>query len=124
MSIGILIVDDEDDIRTLMRLVIEAANNGLEVCGEAANGPDAVRHADSDDPTVIVLDERMPGMNGIEAAAQILEHRPGQRIILCSAYLDTELKRRAKLAGIKVCLPKGDIGRIPDTIRRLAVADA
>lgn len=124
MYIGALIVDDEEDIRTLVRLVIDAANKGLFVAGEAADGGQALDKLDDIDPSVVVLDERMPGLTGVETAMQMLERRPGQIIILCSAYLDAGLQQRAEAAGIKVCLAKGDYKRIPEVLREVTSASA
>lgn len=124
MHIGTLIVDDEQDIRTLVRLVIDAANKGLFVAGEAADGRQALDRLEDLDPQVVVLDERMPGLTGVETAARMLERRPGQIIILCTAYLDADLQRRAEEAGIKICLAKGDYKRIPEVLREVASASA
>lgn len=124
MQIGALIVDDEEDIRFLIRTLIEAANRELHVSGEAATGSEALERLDDLDPQVIVLDERMPGMSGTETAALILRRRPGQRIIVCSAYLDAELRQKAEALGIKVCLTKQQIGTIPDVLRELMAENA
>jgi CheY-like chemotaxis protein len=55
----------------------------------------------------------MPGLNGLETASRIRRRRPDQPMILCSAYLDEELERKAEDVGIKVCLTKADFDRIP-----------
>jgi DNA-binding NarL/FixJ family response regulator len=119
MPIGALIVDDQDDVRLLVRMIIEAANKGLFVSGEAASGQEAVERLDETDPAVVVVDEMMPGLSGIETASLILRRRPGQPIILCTAYLDAELVARASAAGIQVCLPKEQAADLPGTIRAL-----
>ena len=119
MQIGAFIVDDQEDIRLLVRMIIEAANNGLFVSGEASSGQEAMERLDESDPAVVVVDEMMPGLSGIETAALILRRRPGQRIILCTAYLDQELIERAQAAGIQVCLPKEQATKLPGTIRAL-----
>jgi len=120
--VGTLIVDDEDDIRTLLRLIIQAANEGLFVAGEAVNGIEALETIDAIDPRVVVLDEMMPGMTGIDAAREILARRPSQIIILFTAYLDDELREKAAAAGIKLCLSKDEFTLIPKALR--AVQDA
>jgi YesN/AraC family two-component response regulator len=120
MSVGTLIVDDEEDIRLLLRMTIEAANEGLFVAGEAADGAEAIERADQVEPTIVVLDQRMPGMTGLETAAELMARRPGQRIVLCSAYLDPELQRAATTMGISACVGKGDIPRIAETLKQLA----
>jgi CheY-like chemotaxis protein len=116
-QISALIVDDEEDIRVLIRMVIRTGGDDLVVCGEAADGSEALAQIDQQDPDVVILDQRMPGLNGIETAKQILERRPGQCIVLCTAYLDTDLRREAEAVGIEVCLPKGDIRRLPEVLR-------
>ena len=118
--IGAFIVDDEEDIRVLIRLIVNAANNGLFVSGEAANGPEALDAVDDVDPSVVVVDEMMPGMSGIETAIRILHRRPGQRIILCSAHLDDDLRRQADAVGVTLCLPKSSVASMAAAIRLVA----
>lgn len=115
----VLIVDDEEDIRTLMRLVIEGSGLRLVVCGEAEDGAQALEKVQALDPKVVVLDQRMPGLTGLETAKRILEERPWQEIILCTAYLDSDLQKNADEIGIKICLAKGEIKRIPTAIAEL-----
>jgi DNA-binding NarL/FixJ family response regulator len=55
----------------------------------------------------------MPQVGGLEAAPLILERRPGQKILLCSAFVDQETCDRAEAAGIAVCLSKDDLEEIP-----------
>jgi two-component system vancomycin resistance associated response regulator VraR len=119
MPIGAFIVDDQEDVRLLVRMIIEAADKGLFVSGEAASGREAMERLEETDPAVVVVDEMMPGLSGIETAVLILRRRPGQRIILCSAYLDEELIERANAAGIHVCLAKEQAAKLPGTIRAL-----
>ena len=115
-----LIVDDDDDIRFLVRLTIELANGGLSVSGEAATGEAAIASWESDRPEVIVLDYRMPGMSGLEVAQHILTQDPNQPIILYSANLDDETVAKAARLGIRECLAKGDYGDLPDALWRHA----
>jgi CheY-like chemotaxis protein len=119
-QISALIVDDEADIRVLIRMVISTGGDDLVVCGEAADGREALALVEDQNPDVVILDQRMPGLNGIETAKAILQRRPGQRIVLCTAYLDSELQREAEAVGILVCLPKGEIRKIPQVLRYIA----
>ena len=119
MQIGALIVDDQEDIRLLVRMIIEAANHGLFVSGEAASGQEAMERLEETDPAVVVVDEMMPGLSGIETASLILRRRPGQPIILCTAYLDDDLLARARAVGIQVCLPKEEAANLPGAIYAL-----
>jgi DNA-binding NarL/FixJ family response regulator len=114
-----LIVDDEPDLRLLLRLAIEQRNEGLTVAGEAAEGRAALDQLDAVDPTVVVLDQMMPGMDGLETAAHILERRPGQLIVLYSAFLDDELEEQAKQAGITACMLKGRAKDLAEFLHQL-----
>jgi len=113
---GTLIVDDEEDIRMLVRAVIRRANEGLSVVGEAATGEEAVEFCRSAPPDVVLLDYRLPGINGLETAQRILADQPGQSIILFSAFLDPDTVRRATEVGVRACLDKGDVTKIPEAL--------
>jgi DNA-binding NarL/FixJ family response regulator len=108
-----LIVDDDDDMRFLVRVLIEAANEGLAVAAEARNATEAVDRWREHQPDVVVLDNRMPGRSGLDVAAEILAEQPDQSIILFSAYLDDETVLRADALGIRACLSKEDYDQLP-----------
>ena len=121
-----LIVDDEMDMRLLVRVVIELANEGLSVVGEAADGVEAFdvwrELAGPPQPDVVILDNRMPRQGGIDTAAKMLAERPGQIVILYSAFLDAATRAKAKEIGIAACLDKNQLQTLPDTIRGLVGA--
>ena len=120
----VLIVDDDLDMRLLVRIAIEVANEGLEVVGEAADGHEAIavwRELDGPPvPDVIILDNRMPGLTGIEVAERILDERPGQIVILYSAFVDAAVRSEAERLGVAAVVSKGDHRSLPDLVRRLA----
>lgn len=116
-----LIVDDEEDMRFLIRCTIETANNGLTVAGEAADGEAALRSWADASPEIVVLDQRMPGMSGLEVARRMLQQRPDQPIILFSAYLDDETLDAARTLGIRACMPKSAWADLPRAIWQHAV---
>lgn len=120
-AIRTLIVDDQQDVRLLLRVLIDAANEGLQVVGEASSGREAIDQVDVVDPLVIVFDEMMPGMTGVEAAAQIRQRRPTQLMILCTAYLDEAVRARARAVGMNAWLDKENVTELPDLIRRLVI---
>ena len=122
MEIAVLVVDDQEDIRLLMEMLITAANEGLFVSGSAANASEAIKHIAIEQPSVVVLDQMMPDTTGVELAEMIRKRIPGQRMVMCSAYLDPDLRRRAAAAGITVCLAKEDVDRLPDILREVAAA--
>jgi two-component system chemotaxis response regulator CheY len=117
---GVLIVDDEEDMRALLRSTIEIANEGLRVAGEAVDGEDAVAQWREKRPEIVVLDQRMPGATGLEVAQQILSEHPDQTIILFSAYLDQEIVDAAARLGIRACMSKREISRVPEALWKYA----
>ncbi len=120
----ILVVDDEADMRKLVRAVIEIANDGLEIVAEATDGAEAMavwRGLNGPpEPDVVILDNRMPHASGVEVAQEILRERPGQLVVLHSAYLDDGIRAEAASVGIAACVPKADVFTLPDVIRQLA----
>jgi DNA-binding NarL/FixJ family response regulator len=117
-----LIVDDDDDMRFLVRVLIEAANEGLAVAAEARNGDEAVDRWREHRPDVVVLDNRMPGRSGLEVAAEILAEAPEQSIILFSAFLDDETLARADALGVRACLSKDHYDQLPAALWRYGPA--
>src|SRR5207253_713458 len=101
----VIIADDSDDMRALVRLVLLAASYTV-VC-EAPDGDVAVRcweHHRSPDLFAVVLDQRMPGLTGLEVAERILRDDPDQRAILFSAGLTDEIRQQAEAIGVTACL--------------------
>jgi len=115
-DIRVLVVDDEDDMRALVSATIEMADEGLMVAGEAADGEEAIAMWREQRPKVVVLDERMPGPSGVETAQRILAEDPEQAIVLFTAYPDPDLFRTAMQLGIRYCLSKPEIRRLPDAL--------
>ncbi len=102
--IRVMVVDDTDHVRQMLSSMLTL--DGFEVVEEAASGAEAVRRVEGADPDVVVLDYRMPGMDGLATARSIKERRPGQLIVLYTAFIDADLQRAADEAGVAVCLGK------------------
>ena len=115
-----MIVDDHADVRFLIRMIIEDAGGDVVVAGEAASAEAALAAIDAVDPDVVVLDALMPVVDGFAAAERIRARRPAQAILLCSGWVDGEVRRRAAAAGISACVSKDSFATIPAEIRRLA----
>lgn len=109
VTIRVLLVDDDDDIRFLMRKALERVSPPLFTVAESDSGEDALSQIGHIDPAVVVLDEMMPGLSGVQTAERILQHRPAQTIVMCSARLDDGFRERATLAGVSDFVDKGDI---------------
>jgi two-component system, response regulator PdtaR len=93
----VLIAEDDSIIRLDLRAVLEA--NRLEVCGEACDGVEAVELARSLEPSLIVMDVKMPRLDGIEAATRILAQR-SLPIVMLTGYGDDDLVERAVGVGV------------------------
>jgi DNA-binding NarL/FixJ family response regulator len=105
---SLLIVDDEPDMRFLVRMTVEAGGH-LAVVGEASSGDEAIRRARELRPDAIVLDQRMAGLSGLETAERILAEDPGAVIVLFTAICEPDLARRAADVGIRACLAKTEL---------------
>jgi CheY-like chemotaxis protein len=68
---------------------------------------------------VVILDNRMPRLTGLEVAKEILEERPGQIIVLYSAFLDEHVRAQAVELGISRCVSKEELETLPDLLREL-----
>ena len=118
-----LIVDDEEDMRVLVRASIEASDEGLSVVGEARDGIEGLERWRQDRPDIVLLDQRMPGLTGLEVAERILAEEPTQSIVLFSAYVDDATRARAEEIGVRECLSKSDFSRVTEVLRRCAPSD-
>jgi CheY-like chemotaxis protein len=119
-TVRVLVVDDHADVRFLIRTILREAGPPLTVAGEAPGAREAVAAVEASTPDVVVLDARMPVIDGFEAAGMLLAARPGLPILLCSAIVDDEIRERAAAAGIAACLSKDDFDAIPRVVLELA----
>ena len=110
-----VIVDDEPDMLLLMRAML-TFDGECEVVAEAADATRGFDAWETTRPDVIVLDMRMPGENGLDVARRILAVDPGQRVIMCSAYMDDREIAEAHDVGVAACLEKTDVGRLAQLV--------
>ncbi|NUP54116.1 MAG: response regulator transcription factor [Catenulispora sp.] len=97
MNPRVLIADDQALVRTGFRMILTA--NGIEVAGEAADGLEAVEAAARLRPDVVLMDIRMPNLDGLAAARQILAADPGCRILMLTTFDLDEYVYEALAAG-------------------------
>ncbi|MBB3112246.1 DNA-binding NarL/FixJ family response regulator [Paenibacillus phyllosphaerae] len=95
----ILIVDDQRLMREGLAALI-GLEPGMEVVGTAVDGRDAYAKALECRPHVVLMDIRMPGIDGVEGAQLILKHLPGTKILVLTTFDDTELILRALDQGV------------------------
>jgi DNA-binding NarL/FixJ family response regulator len=119
MSVRVFVVDDTAHVRKMLVQMLELS--GFDVVGQAASGQEALAGVAEADPQVIVVDYKMPGIDGIATAREIRAHRPDQAIILYTAYLDADLQKQAEEAGVSLCVGKVEgLSTLERDIRRLA----
>lgn len=100
----VLIVDDDEAILLTLDLL---RFEGIEIIGRATNGAEAVEKASELNPDVVVMDLKMPVMNGIDATRKIKETVPSVQVIMHTAYDEPDLELSAKEAGAYAYLIKG-----------------
>ena len=117
MGNRVLVVDDEEHIRRVIRMTLEAA--GYEV-GEAADGPRALTaFGDGMAWDLVLLDQRMPGMDGLETLRRMRERRADTRVIMITAYASIELAVDAMKLGATDFVRKP---MTPETVRNAVTA--
>lgn len=105
MSVRILLADDHGVVRKGLRFLLEQ-QPGMEVIGEAGDGREAVRLAETSNPDVVIMDIAMPLLNGIDATAQMVRRNPGLNVIILSMHSDEDYLLSALNAGAKGYLLK------------------
>jgi DNA-binding NarL/FixJ family response regulator len=100
-----IVVDDNDGVRRELNHLL--CEEGVEVVGLGADGEEAVSLALSLAPDVILLDVRMPRLDGLDAARQIRSQVPSTRIVMLSAFDDKTLVAEATSIGVDAFLVKG-----------------
>lgn len=122
--IEVLIADDQAMVRSGLRLILEAEQD-IVVVAEADNGSEAVRLARRDRPDVVLMDVRMPVMDGLEATKQVTEQVEGTRVIVLTTFdLDDYVygSLRAGASGFLLKDAGGD--QLVEAVRIVAAGDA
>ena len=108
-EIRILLADDHDGVRLGIRNLLES-RMGWRVCGEAANGEEAVRLAALLKPDIAVLDLEMPLLDGLEATRQIKRSSPNIHVLIFTMHDVQDFIDEVRVAGASACVPKSDGG--------------
>ena len=116
MGIRILLVDDHDVVRQGLRTILRARPE-WEICGEAANGKEALEAVQALRPDIIVLDITMPIMSGLEATEELQKLDLGTRVLIFTMHDSKSLVRALKKAGAQGYVLKAHAAR--DLIRAI-----
>ena len=108
--VRILIADDHPVIRKTVRSTLEEQPH-FEVCGEAADGAEAIHAAQILKPDVVVLNVSMPVVNGFEAAREIKAKLPESAIVILSSHADEHFVEEAKKIGARAYVAKTKLGQ-------------
>ena len=109
-TVRILLADDHEVVRQGLRRLLET-QPGWEICGEASDGRQAVEMAKRLQPSVVVLDFGMPGLNGTEVTRQILKDLPRTEVLILTMHTSEILIRGALEAGARGYVLKSDAAR-------------
>ncbi|MDN4475103.1 response regulator transcription factor [Demequina sp. SYSU T00192] len=96
--IRVALVDDQAMVRVGLRMILESEDD-VEVVAEATSGVDAARIVADHAPDVVLMDVRMPGMDGLSATREVLAAHPGTRIVILTTFDDDEYVYEALRAG-------------------------
>ena len=121
--IGVMIVDDDPFVSGSLKIILDNEPD-IEVKAVAGSGEEAVKLAPSIEPDVIVMDIRMEGMNGTEAAQKIIENGSKAAILFLTTFLDDEYINKALKIGAKGYIIKQDCGSLPSSVRAVASGQA
>jgi DNA-binding NarL/FixJ family response regulator len=122
--ISVLIADDQDLVREGVRMILEAESD-LVVAGEAADGGEALAQARRLDPDVILMDIRMPGMNGIEATTRLVQAGSRARILMLTTFnLDEYVYHALKAGASGFLLKHASRDQLTGAVRAVAAGEA
>ena len=111
----ILLVDDNPAVRRYLRAVLEQQQD-WKVTGEARTGAEALHEVLESPPDLIVLDYRMPDLNGVDVARQISKMFPKIPILMVTLHLSRQLADTAREAGVRGACAKQDIGSVVEAV--------
>jgi DNA-binding NarL/FixJ family response regulator len=107
MSCRILLADDHEVVRSGLRTVLRLESD-VTICGESADGMDAIRQANQLRPDIIIADPWLPGANGIVLTRRILESHPEQKILIFGTFDSDATVRDLLRVGVKGVVLKAD----------------
>lgn len=122
--IRVMLVDDQAMIRSGLQMILEAESD-LQVIAEADSGQEAIRIAGRDKPDVILMDIRMPGMDGLTATKEILAANPSARVIILTTFdVDDYVYRALRVGASGFLLKNAPADDLIHAVRVVAAGEA
>jgi DNA-binding NarL/FixJ family response regulator len=122
--IDVLLVDDQALVRGGLRLIIDAEPD-MQVVGEAADGVAAVAQAQATHPDVVLMDIRMPALDGIEATRRLLARQPGSTVVMLTTFdLDEYVVEAFRAGASGFVLKTAPPAQLVAAIRTVVLGDA
>ena len=106
----IFLADDHELVRNGIRFILNTQPE-WEVCGEAANGRDAVERVATTKPDIVIIDIGMPDLNGLEATRQIMKAHPAVKVLVLTVHESHQVVREVLNAGARGYILKSDASR-------------
>lgn len=106
----VLVADDHEVVRHGIRVMVQSFPN-LEICGEAADGRQAVQMAAQLRPDIVIIDIGMPQLNGLDATRQIVHDNSNVKVLILTMHESEQIVREVLAAGARGYLLKSDAGR-------------
>jgi len=120
-------VDDHELIRQGVRFIF-SRDSRFTICGEAANGAEAVEQVKKMHPDVVVLDISMPVMNGLEAATEIRRLAPATKIVILTMHDSAQMRKQSQSAGADGFVTKSQVAshllRVVESLMQVREANA
>jgi DNA-binding NarL/FixJ family response regulator len=123
MSIRVIVADDQAIARQGLRMILESAD-GIEVVGEAIDGLDALGQVERRRPDVVLMDIRMPGMDGLEATRRLRDVDGVAVVVLTTFDLDEYVLEALRAGAVGFLVKNSSPDRIIDAVRSVARGDA
>jgi DNA-binding NarL/FixJ family response regulator len=118
---SILIVDDSPVVRHSLRSSLEQVPDWI-VCGEAADGQEAIDKSKQLNPDLIILDFSMPHMDGLAAARELKRTQPKVRLLMFTTFKNENLEKKAIAAGCTGVISKSEVQLLFRSIQQLLEA--
>ena len=116
----IMLVDDEEEVRTSIIRKIDWQDAGFEVIGDAENGKEALEKIEQNEPDVVLTDIRMPYMDGLEMAENIRQRYPSIKIVIFSGFDEFEYAKKAiKLNVIEYILKPVNVEELTAILKKI-----